>query len=97
MAVEISQVLAYPKFEKIYRSKIRREDLVEQVLKVAKFVEVKNEDQVIKEHLADNKFLECALAAKAGYVVSGDKHLLKVISFKQIRILSISDFLELLE
>ena len=32
--------------------------------------------QVIKEDPDDDKFLDCAVAAKADFIVSGDKHLL---------------------
>lgn len=94
---EISEVLAYPKLEKIYRSKMHRKDLIEQVLKAASFVQVKSRVKVIEEHPADNKFLECALAAKANYLISGDKHVLKVLSYKQTKILSVNDFLKLIE
>ena len=95
---EISQVLAYPKLEKIYQTTIlHKEDLIEQVLKIAKFVKVKDKVQVIHEHSADNKFLECALAAKADYIISGDKHLLNVVAYKKIKMLLASDFLKLIE
>lgn len=86
--------MAYPKLEKIYRQELRREDLVAQVLKNAKFVKAPSKVQIIQEHPADNKFLDCALAADADCVVSGDKHLLKVVSFKKTKILTVSDFLK---
>ncbi|MCL4429411.1 MAG: putative toxin-antitoxin system toxin component, PIN family [Candidatus Bathyarchaeota archaeon] len=94
IAAEIGEVLAYPKLEKIYRQELRREDLVAQVLKNAKFVKAPSKVQIIQEHPADNKFLDCALAADADCVVSGDKHLLKVVSFKKTKILTVSDFLK---
>jgi uncharacterized protein len=71
--------------------------LVEQVLKLAKFAKVTDKFSVIKEHPADNKFLECAIAAKAHFIVSGDKHLLKIVSYEKIRILFANEFLEILE
>ena len=49
---------------------------------------------VIKEDPADNKFLECALAADAKYIVSGDRHLLSLKTFKSIRILPPTEFLK---
>jgi putative PIN family toxin of toxin-antitoxin system len=70
--------------------------MIEQVLKIAKLVKVNTKVKVIEEHPADNKFLDCALAAKADYVVSGDKHVLKVHSYTQTKMLSVSDFLEFL-
>ena len=97
IVAEISQVLVYPKIEKIYRSTLNRQDLVEQVLELVKFTKVANKISVIQEHPSDNKFLECAIAAKADFLVSGDKHLLKVVSYEKISILSVNDFLKLLE
>ncbi len=95
---EISRVLAYPKLEKIYRTaNKRKQDLIEQVLKIAKFVKVTNKVEVIQEHPADNKFLECAKDAKAEYIVSGDKHLLNVVVYKKTKILAANDFLKLLK
>jgi putative PIN family toxin of toxin-antitoxin system len=95
---EISQVLTYPKLQRIYQAtELRREDLIEQVLKTAKFVKVTNKLEVIQEHPADNKFIECALAAKAQYIVSGDKHVLRVDAYKRIKMLNASDFLKLIE
>lgn len=36
----------------------------------------------------DNKFIECAMAANADYIISGDKHLLEVGRYKNIRIVT---------
>jgi putative PIN family toxin of toxin-antitoxin system len=91
---EISEVLAYPKLEKTYGSELRRDELVEQVLKIAEFVEAPSVADVIKEHLADNKFLDCALAGNADYIVSGDRHLLKVVSYRKTGIVTVSNFLK---
>ena len=45
----------------------------------------------------DNRVLECALAAKATIIVSGDSHLLELGSFQRIRILSPRAFLDAIE
>ena len=42
----------------------------------------------------DNRILECALAAKADYIVTGDKHLLSLKEFQDIKIIRLSEFLE---
>jgi putative PIN family toxin of toxin-antitoxin system len=95
---EISQVLNYPKLKKTYQAAgLRREDMVEAVLKVVKFVEVTRRVNVVAEHPSDDKFIECALAAGADYIISGDKHLLKIGGYKRTRILSVSEFLGILE
>ena len=87
----------YPKLEKIYRDQLNHEDLIEQVLKIAKFLKPTSKVQVIKEHPANNSVLECALAACADYIVSGDKHLLKVASFEKTKLLSVNGFLKLIK
>jgi len=44
----------------------------------------------------DNKFVDCAVAARVKYVVTNDKHfrILKTINFPNVDIISIDDFLE---
>jgi putative PIN family toxin of toxin-antitoxin system len=96
IVAEINEVLAYPKLEKIYRPQLRREDLIEQTLKIAKFVKAPNKIQIIQAHPADNKFLDCALASNADFIVSGDRHLLEVVSYKKTTIVTVNDFLKLI-
>ena len=67
------------------------------MLKIAKFVNVTSKVELIQEHPAENKFLECALAANADYIVSGDRHLLKVVAYRKIKMLSVSELLKLIE
>lgn len=42
---------------------------------------------VIQADLSDDKFLECAVAGEAICIVTGDKHLLKLLKFRGISIL----------
>lgn len=52
---------------------------------------------VIEKDEPDNRVLECALAAQAAIVVSGDSHLRELGSFHRIRILSPRAFLDAIE
>jgi putative PIN family toxin of toxin-antitoxin system len=45
----------------------------------------------------DNRILECAMAVKADFIVTGDKHLLSLKTFQNISIVKLSNFLEVLE
>lgn len=95
---EISQVLNYPKLRKVYEAEeTSHEELIEAVLKVVQLVQVTRRVKVVLEHPADDKFIECALEAKADYVVSGDKHLLKVGNYGKIQVVSVPKFLGVLE
>jgi uncharacterized protein len=46
----------------------------------------------IKKDKSDNKFLACALEAKADFVVSGDKHLLELKHYQGIQIVNAKIF-----
>jgi uncharacterized protein len=43
---------------------------------------------------ADDKFIECAVAAKARYIVSGDRHLLRLKAFRGVLIVPPTEFLK---
>jgi len=46
----------------------------------------------------DNKFVDCALACNAAYIVTEDKHFneLKAISFPKINVINLVEFIEIL-
>ena len=50
---------------------------------------------VVLEDPDDNKFIECAVALKATFLVSGDKHLLGIKDYMRIKIVSPKEFLGL--
>jgi putative PIN family toxin of toxin-antitoxin system len=95
---EISQTLAYPRLRQVYaNSGATRQELIETVLQIGKLLEVTKRLNVIREDPADNKFIECAAAGEADYLVSGDKHLLKIDRYQKTRILPVREFLKVLE
>jgi putative PIN family toxin of toxin-antitoxin system len=51
---------------------------------------------VIERDPTDNRYLECALAGEAQYIVSGDKHLLELKEYRSIQILTPAEFIMLL-
>ena len=94
---EISRVLNYPKLKDAYQpTGLNRKDLIETIIKIGKIVKVMKKLNVVHEHPADNKFIECAWASKANYLVSGDKHVLRINAYKKTKILTVNDFLRLL-
>ncbi len=98
IVAEISQVLTYPKLKKAYLAEgLGMEGLIETVVKISKFVSVDRKLAVINEHPADDKFIECALSSDAEYIVSGDRHLLKIGCYKKTQIVSVNEFLQLSE
>jgi putative PIN family toxin of toxin-antitoxin system len=77
----------------------REEDIVAHlklVARVAGIVSPKIALRIIAEDPTDDRILECALAGAADLIVSGDRHLRKLKSFRNIGIVRPSDFLRTL-
>ncbi len=49
----------------------------------------------ITEDISDNRILECAIEAKADYIVSGDSHLLNLKRIRSIPIVRPAQFMEI--
>jgi putative PIN family toxin of toxin-antitoxin system len=45
----------------------------------------------------DNKYLECGITAEVDYIISGDIHLLELIEYENIKILTAKDYLDLVK
>ncbi len=88
---EVARVLS----EKFKWEDDRVERAVAQVQRIAAAVHEPEESvDVIENDPTDNRILECALAANANLVITGDKkHLLPLGSFRGISIVGLRDFL----
>ena len=93
---EIIEVLnKEAKFQKFIKNrKIAIEDLLRTITSLGKLVDSKTKLSIVKEHSSDNKFVECAIDGDAEFIVSYDKHLLKLKEYKGIKILSPTEFLK---
>jgi len=91
---EYLQVLAYPKFE-LTAEEIQQ--VIDEFLPYAEVTSPKERVKVVRRDPADNKFLDCAVAGKAQYLVSGDQDLLSLRSFRGIPIVAVSEFLAIVE
>ncbi len=69
------------------------EDIIRVVLSFADLVQPTNKIDAVKDHPADNIFLEAAQEGKANCIVSYDKHLLNLIEFNGIKIIKPDEFL----
>ena len=89
---EYIRVLNYPKF---YLSEEEIEGIIkEELLPFVQVVIVEKSVSIVKIDPSDNIFLSAALSGKAKFIVSGDKHLLKLKKYRDIRILKMKDFFE---
>ena len=93
IALEISRVLQYKRINEVLRrAGIRESDVLRVIASNSKMIATNMKLHVISEDAEDNKVLECALAAGADIIVSGDKHLLSLGKFRKTKILTPREF-----
>jgi putative PIN family toxin of toxin-antitoxin system len=85
---ELRRVLAYPKLARAISDPAGLAALIEAVAVVV--APTRTIDAIADE--ADNRVLEAAIAGEVNHIISGDRHLLDLVSFKQIPILSPAAF-----
>ena len=67
-------------------------EAVQAISKVATVLRPRPTLRILKNE-PDNRILECAIAAQAEFVVSGDRHLLALKHYANITMISLADFL----
>lgn len=68
--------------------------VIRNIAAIAIVVKPKTKLRVVKKDPSDNKILEAALAAKADLIITGDKHLLEIREFREIKIVKAREFLD---
>lgn len=89
---EIVEVLLRPNIRKLI--KLNKKEIREfghLLLEDALKVEPRQKIEVCRDS-ADNKFIECAVSAKADYIVTGDKDLLSIGQYRATRIIIFKEF-----
>ncbi len=74
----------------------KKRELLQHLTLISTKVTPKENVEVIREDPEDNKFLDCAVAGKADYIVSGDQHLLELNEHEGIKIVTASELLKVL-
>lgn len=91
---ELSRVLEYPKLKFTEEQKLGLKRLLSEK---ATFVQSTVALDIIKEDPTDNRILECAVVAKADFIISGDGHLLSLGKLGKTKITNATDFLRLMD
>lgn len=86
---EIADVLT----RKMLWDETKVEQVIKQIARVSEIVRPKHTLSVIKDE-PDNRVLEAAVAGKADYIVSGDKHLLELKKFEGVKIRKAAQLLD---
>lgn len=99
----VSSLGTIAEFVKVLKDfKIRLQDetireLVDLIITNSIIVEPKEKIDIVKDDPTDNIFVETAVAGNTDYIISQDKHLLKIKEFRGIRIINPEEFNSLLK
>ena len=85
-------LLKYP--DKFHMDEDNVQQEVETIRYFAEFVDPDEDITVVEDDPDDDKFLEAAVAGNVDYIVSGDRHLLDLDSFRGIEIVEPRSFYE---
>jgi len=91
LLAELKRVLSYPKFG-LTAAEI--DAIMREVESTSSVVAPARTIEAVPEDPADDRVLECAVAAEAQWIVSGDQHLLTLGSFEGISIVGTATVLE---
>lgn len=92
---EVELVFRKPKFT-LYKNLV--ESAIQDIKNCGKFVEINQEHRISKDDCRDPKdirYLECALAGNADYIISGDIHLRELREYHGIKIITAREYLDI--
>jgi putative PIN family toxin of toxin-antitoxin system len=96
--VEYDRVLRYPRLvQRHHMDEIQIRRVVRRFRRFGVLCSPTESLSVVPNDPSDDKFLECAVAGEADFVVSGDPHLLDLRRFRGIEIVSPDTFLALID
>lgn len=94
---EVAEVIFRPIIKK--HRKISDEEAIELLAELQEnsiYITPVSKVKFVKDDPADDKFVHAAIDGKADYLISGDKHLLKLHSVKKCQIVTPQNFVEIL-
>jgi putative PIN family toxin of toxin-antitoxin system len=91
---EIEDVVNRPKF---HAEKSKIEYFIKSIEEISNLITIRKKVKNGSRDIKDNKYLECGIAGKADYIVSGDIHLLELKLYENINIVTAKEYLKITE
>jgi len=95
LLAELDRALSYPRLQKFY-DKDTRLRFVALIAQLAEMQNLPGEIPAISRDPDDDKFIACAIAGRADFLVSGDQDLLTLERVGDVRIITARELLEIL-
>lgn len=93
---EFNEVIQRPHLKR-YLKKPRLAKFQRALIQLAKIYGIKTHFAQVTEDPDDNIVLETAFSGRADYIVSGDRHLLRIAEFKGMRIVTLDEMLKIIK
>lgn len=77
-------------------SKSEAKNIIEKILLFASLIESNQKIEIIKDDPDDNQVIGCAIESSSDYIITYDKHLLKIKEYKGIKILKPEEILKII-
>lgn len=68
---------------------------IKTIIKTTRIIKPKEILRVVRADKSDNKIIEAAVESNSNYIISGDKHLLKIKKYKKVRIVTPAECLSI--
>lgn len=94
MLTELEDVLSRGKFLEVRNA--RSNEFLSILSNRSLYVTIKRPPTIVTEDPDDDIVLSTAYKGRADYIISGDRHLLKLREFKRIKIVTVEEMLEIL-
>jgi len=94
---EIEDVISRDKFKGLLaKHNLAADEIVEKIISLSHIViGRKLEENIVKSDPEDNKILACAVSCDADYIVTGDKHLLELKKYENVKIVTAKEFVDI--
>src|SRR3989338_1769750 len=95
--MEIHRILHYERLKKyIILSELSPEQLIEKITALAHIISGNTPKTSLCRDKEDEKFITCAILSNAKYIITGDEDLLVIKQYKNIKIITTKEALELI-
>lgn len=92
---EYNKVIEYEEIkEKIKNKDLEMKKAMLKIGAISEIVDVNSKVDVVKDDPDDNKIIECAIDGNSEFIITKDRHLLKLKEYKGIKIFTPEEFLK---
>lgn len=98
-SITCEEILAEFKEKLIFKLKYeseKAESLIQEIRAYSNVIKINNTLKIVNDDPDDDMVVECAILGQANYIITGDRHLLSLGNYNNIKIIKAVEFLSLI-